>query len=106
MPSDEVLDRLRRGVALEDGPANFDRIVPESSEGSHSWFRVELHEGRNREVRRLFEHEGFLVSRLIRIRYGTVNLPIDLRAGCTKSLAAEEIAALAQLAGALRTGGE
>jgi 23S rRNA pseudouridine2605 synthase len=105
-PSAEILDRLQRGVALEDGPANFDRIIPESSEGSHSWLRVELHEGRNREVRRLFEHEGFLVSRLTRIRYGTVVLPTDLRAGNTKGLMPEEIAALARLAGAARTGGD
>ncbi len=105
-PSAEILDRLQRGVALEDGPANFDRIIPESSEGSHSWLRVELHEGRNREVRRLFEHEGLLVSRLTRIRYGTVLLPADLRAGSTKGLMPEEIAALARLAGAARTGGD
>ena len=80
-PTDAVLERLRDGVMLEDGLAHFDRIEPESTEGSHSWYRVCLHEGRNREVRRLFEHEGFAVSRLTRIRYGTVTLPRDLHAG-------------------------
>jgi 23S rRNA pseudouridine2605 synthase len=99
-PSPDVLERLRRGVVLDDGPARFDRIQVESNEGSHSWYRVELHEGRNREVRRLFEHEGFEVSRLTRIRYGTVTLPHDLRAGSTKALSTDGIAALSRLAAA------
>jgi 23S rRNA pseudouridine2605 synthase len=99
IPSAEVLERLRRGVELEDGMANFDRITPESTEGSHSWFRVELHEGRNREVRRLFEHQGFEVSRLNRMRYGTVELPRDLRGGGYQSLDAPAITALRQLVG-------
>lgn len=98
-PTPEVLDRLRRGVVLEDGPANFDRITADSVEGSHSWFRVELHEGRNREVRRLFEHEGFVVSRLSRLRYGTVELPRDLAGGSYQSLGPKAIAELRRLAG-------
>jgi|SRR5882672_3139599 len=96
-PSDEVLERLRRGVDLDDGPANFDRIALESHEGSHSWVRVSLHEGRNREVRRLFEHEGFVVSRLTRIRYGSIDLPRDLPAGASKLLALASIDALRRL---------
>ncbi|MEO8017898.1 MAG: pseudouridine synthase [Pseudomonadota bacterium] len=99
-PSTEVLERLRRGVELEDGPANFDAIETESTEGSHSWIRVRLHEGRNREVRRLFEHEGFVVSRLSRIRYGSIELPRDLRAGAFKELASATIAELSRLAAA------
>jgi hypothetical protein len=99
-PSDEVLERLRRGVELEDGPANCDAIQVDSTEASHTWIRVSLHEGRNREVRRLFEHEGFVVSRLTRIRYGSVELPRDLRTGAFKNLTATEISELAQLAGA------
>jgi 23S rRNA pseudouridine2605 synthase len=98
-PSAAVLERLRRGVELEDGPANFDRIEAESTEGSHSWFRVCLHEGRNREVRRLFEHEGFEVSRLSRIRYGPVTLPSDLRGGAHIRLESAGIEALRRHAG-------
>ena len=97
-PSAAVLERLRRGVELDDGRASFDRIEPESAEGSHSWFRVCLHEGRNREVRRLFEHEGFEVSRLSRIRYGSIELPKDLRAGGFERLDASKVGQLSKLA--------
>jgi 23S rRNA pseudouridine2605 synthase len=93
-PQAGVLDRLRSGVTLEDGPARFDRIEAESAEGSHSWYRVTLHEGRNREVRRLFEHEGFEVSRLSRIRYGNVDLPLNLRAGAFVRLDPQAVAGL------------
>jgi 23S rRNA pseudouridine2605 synthase len=97
-PPAAVIDRLRTGVNLEDGPARFDRIEPESLEGSHSWFRVCLHEGRNREVRRLFEQVGYEVSRLTRIRYGSVTLPDDLRAGGTRLLDSASIEGLQRLA--------
>jgi len=93
-----VLERLRTGVQLDDGPAHFDRIEVASTEGSHSWCRVCLHEGRNREVRRLFEHEGFVVSRLSRLRYGPVELPRDLRGGGYRYLDAREVAELAKMA--------
>jgi len=95
-PSEEVLGRLLLGVKLEDGPASFGRIAPASWEetgakgaggrgsGSHSTFRVVLAEGRNREVRRLWQAVGFEVSRLKRIRYGPVELPSDLRPGDTR----------------------
>lgn len=98
MPDASVLSRLRAGVTLDDGPARFDRIEPESTEGSHSWFRVCLHEGRNREVRRLFEHVGFEVSKLSRIRYGNVVLPQDLRVGASKPLDPRSVAELGRLA--------
>jgi 23S rRNA pseudouridine2605 synthase len=97
-PPADVLERLRSGVELEDGTANFDEIHTESTEGSHSWLRVCLHEGRNREVRRLFEHEGYIVSRLSRLRYGSVELPRDLRGGAFKPLLPAEIGALSALA--------
>jgi 23S rRNA pseudouridine2605 synthase len=92
-PDATVLDRLTHGVTLEDGPARFDRIeaaAPSGSRASHTWFRVVLHEGRNREVRRLWEAVGFEVSRLSRLRYGPIALPADLRAGQWRHLGEAE----------------
>ncbi|HXY96804.1 MAG TPA: pseudouridine synthase [Steroidobacteraceae bacterium] len=88
-PSQEVLAQLLLGVKLEDGAASFDRITADtweepggrSGSGGHSTFRVVLTEGRNREVRRLWEAVGFEVSRLKRIRYGPIELPRDLKPG-------------------------
>ncbi|GAC1660731.1 MAG: 23S rRNA pseudouridine(2605) synthase RluB [Steroidobacteraceae bacterium] len=87
-PGPADIRKLLAGVELEDGPARFDRIVAEDREGrndaSHSTYRVVLHEGRNREVRRLFNALGFEVSRLLRIRYGPVELPRDMRPGASR----------------------
>jgi len=83
-PGPEVTARLLRGVMLEDGPARFDRITPERGRAGHSTFRVVLREGRNREVRRLWEAVGFEVSRLLRIRYGPIALPRDMRPGSVR----------------------
>ena len=80
-PDAAALARLQQGVQLEDGWARFDRLTAERSTDGHAWFRVVLHEGRNREVRRLWMAEGHEVSRLIRLRYGPVELPRDLRPG-------------------------
>lgn len=96
-PTAAALEQLRQGVQLEDGPARFDSLTLQSSEGSHGWYRVSLHEGRNREVRRLFEHVGCEVSRLSRIRYGNVLLPRDLRAGACIPLDEHSTAELARL---------
>ena len=76
-----ALTRLRRGVDLEDGKARFDSIEVTNKRGSNKWYVCRLHEGRNREVRRLFEAVGCQVNRLVRTRYGPVRLPRDLRAG-------------------------
>ena len=98
-PGPEVLRQLLSGVQLEDGPAHFDRISnagpgEEGAGGRHSAFRVVLHEGRNREVRRLWSAVGFEVSRLLRIRYGSVELPRDLRPGGARSADSDLIGGL------------
>lgn len=102
--SDKLVDRLARGVALEDGPAKFDEIeriggsnMPEESR--HDWFRVLLKEGRNREVRRLWESQGCQVSRLKRIRYGQVRLPQPLLRGHSQELPQDEVDALRKALG-------
>jgi len=94
---DEVVNRLAKGVQLEDGPAKFDEIERIGSSDSHAWFRVVLTEGRNREVRRLWESQGLTVSRLMRIRFGTYSMPSTLRQGSWLEVSDEEIAALEQM---------
>ncbi|WP_202840471.1 pseudouridine synthase [Luteimonas saliphila] len=84
--SDKIVDRLQRGVALEDGPAKFDEIKRIGGTDSNEWFQVLLKEGRNREVRRLWESQGCQVSRLKRIRYGKVSLPQTLLRGQSQEL--------------------
>ena len=97
--SDKIVDRLARGVALEDGPAKFDEIERIGGTDSHDWFRVLLKEGRNREVRRLWESQGCQVSRLKRIRYGDVRLPQPLLRGQTQELPQAEVDALRKAVG-------
>ncbi len=91
---DNIVDRLARGVALEDGPAKFDVIERIGSSDSHAWFKVIVREGRNREVRRLWESQGYQVSRLKRVRYGAIPLPRLLKRGQTEDLPAEQVSAL------------
>ncbi len=79
--TDEMIDRLTKGVELEDGIAKFTRIKFEGGEGANSWYHVVLNEGKNREVRRLWESQDVVVSRLRRIRYGDIVLHRSLRAG-------------------------
>jgi 23S rRNA pseudouridine2605 synthase len=90
----EVLEKLRVGVQLGDGLAAFSSIALEQGRegsGANHWYRVSLHEGRNREVRRLFEAVGGRVNQLIRLRYGPIELPRDLPAGRWQELAAGRV---------------
>ena len=91
---DNLVDRLARGVSLDDGPAKFDEIERIGGSDSHDWFRVVVKEGRNREVRRLWESQGCQVSRLKRIRYGTVALPRELLRGHSQELVNDKVDAL------------
>ena len=86
--------RLLEGVHLGDGMAKFSAIEDGGGEGSNCWYRVTIAEGRNREVRRMFEAVGHAVSRLIRIRYGAMLLPRGLRRGAWLELGEREIAQL------------
>jgi 23S rRNA pseudouridine2605 synthase len=97
-PNGDTIRKLLRGVPLEDGLAAFDRVIEEPSprgEPENASFRLVLHEGRNREVRRIWEAVGYGVSRLLRIRYGPIELPRDLRAGGWRLLDESLVAALA-----------
>ena len=94
----EEKQRLLDGVKLDDGLANFGAIEDGGGEGANCWYRVTISEGRNREVRRMFEAVGHAVSRLIRIRYGAMVLPRGLKRGAWMELDAADINALTQKA--------
>ena len=89
----EAKDALLNGVELEDGPAAFSLVEEKGGEGVNRWYLVRISEGRNREVRRMFAAVGLTVSRLIRVRYGAVQLPKDLERGTTKELSGDWVRA-------------
>ena len=79
--TEETLQQLQQGVELDDGLAKFTRVEFSGGTGANRWYHVSLKEGRNREVRRMFEAMGHQVSRLQRIRYGQITLPRSVRPG-------------------------
>jgi 23S rRNA pseudouridine2605 synthase len=99
-PQPGLIKQLLEGVQLDDGPARFDRVSQEiadgePSDGINTTFRVILHEGRNREVRRLWQAVRLEVSRLLRVRYGPIELPRELRPGTSRLADAKSIELLA-----------
>lgn len=93
----DIARNLTAGVMLEDGMAQFEDIKDGGGEGVNKWYHVKLKEGRNREVRRLFESQGLKVSRLLRTRYGSIALPKELRTGRFLELDKKDINTLTDL---------
>jgi 23S rRNA pseudouridine2605 synthase len=97
--TDEMARTLVTGVELEDGPARFEDLVESGGEGANHWFHVVIMEGRNREVRRLWESVGVQVNRLKRVRFGPVMLDTRLPAGKCRNLQREEMDELLRMTG-------
>ena len=103
---DEVQKQaLLDGIELDDGPARFNTLLDAGGEGVNHWYRVSLSEGRNREVRRMFEALGLTVSRLMRVRYGPISLPTRLKRGMWEDMPEEDVCALAGLPKPIRAPG-
>lgn len=98
-PSPAEIAKLKAGIKLEDGLACFESVEPQGGEGANRWFNVTIREGRNREVRRLWEAVGQQLSRLMRIGYGPIELPRKLRRGQYRALTPAEVRLLYRAAG-------
>ena len=105
--TDEQVETLKRGVELEDGPAKCEKVEDGGGDedASNHWYRIVVKEGRNREVRRIFDAIGLTVSRLIRVRYGRVAMPPQLKRGEVAELEPQEVNALLKSAGLKAQGG-
>jgi 23S rRNA pseudouridine2605 synthase len=95
--SDEAANQLTTGVEIGDGQARFTRMHEAGGEGANHWYNVTLTEGRNREVRRMFEAVGVTVSRLMRVRYGPILLPSNLKRGQHRELDPQDVEQLLKL---------
>jgi len=94
---DGMLGRLKEGVLLEDGMARFTDVQFFDGEGANKWFHCVVMEGRNREVRRLWESQEVQVNRLKRVRFGPIFLPSDVKSGTWKELTGKEVNSLAKM---------
>ncbi|HHJ35136.1 MAG TPA: rRNA pseudouridine synthase [Gammaproteobacteria bacterium] len=90
----DIINNLLKGVELEEGLLKFDQILDAGGQGANHWYHVILKEGKNREVRRLWQSQDMRVSRLTRVRYGNLVLPRDLKVGKKRELSLDEIKAL------------
>ncbi|MCV6613114.1 MAG: 23S rRNA pseudouridine(2605) synthase RluB [Amphritea sp.] len=96
---DAMIERLKAGVLLDDGMARFTDVQYFDGEGANKWYHVVVMEGRNREVRRLWESQDVQVSRLKRVRYGPFFMPSEVKAGTWKELDQKEINMLSNMLG-------
>lgn len=99
--SEAMLNRLKKGVMLEQGKSYFKEITHQGGEGANQWYHVTLTQGKYREVRQLWASQGCMVSRLIRIKYGNISLPRDLKKGQHRELPPSQVEKLLSLSGAL-----
>lgn len=100
--TDQQVNQLRKGVQLEDGPASFKSVKAQGGDGLNQWFNVVITEGRNREVRRMWEAIDVQVSRLLRIRYGNITLPKGLSRGTWMELSIDSVNYLRDIVGLVK----
>lgn len=99
MTPEQMKQMVRQGIELDDGPVKFEMLADEGGEGFNHWYRLVLKEGRNRIVRRTFEALGLPVSRLMRVRFGIVNLPPRIKRGMVAELGEAEVQKILDWAG-------
>ncbi|HAF45718.1 MAG TPA: pseudouridine synthase [Gallionellaceae bacterium] len=99
MTKDQMHQMIKEGVELDDGIVRFEKLSDEGGEGYNHWYRLVLKEGRNRVVRRTFEALGLPVSRLMRVRFGIINLPSRIKRGMMAELGETEVRAILEWVG-------
>jgi 23S rRNA pseudouridine2605 synthase len=99
MTQDQMYQMTKQGIELEDGVVRFEKLSDEGGEGYNHWYRLVLKEGRNRVVRRTFEALGLPVSRLMRVRFGVINLPPRIKRGMMAELGEGEVRAILEWVG-------